>query len=113
MLIQIFAQLRLHELRDDLSEIIHHKTDFEILEGHKVLEVKAVNTIKDKRLMLCWQIKKFGFILAAGDDKTDEFLFKALPGSACSIRVGLNPSFAKYNVTDISVLLELLEGLAE
>ena len=36
-----FAQLRLHELRDDLVEIIHHKTDFEILEGNKVLEVKS------------------------------------------------------------------------
>ena len=36
-----FAQLRLHELRDDLAEIIRHKTDFEILEGNKVLEVKS------------------------------------------------------------------------
>ena len=108
-----FAQLRLLELRDDLSEIIHHKTDFEILEGHKVLEVKSGRYDKGQAANALLANQKFDFILAAGDDKTDEFLFKALPDSACSIRVGLNPSFAKYNVTDISVLLELLEGLAE
>ncbi|MBK8883286.1 MAG: hypothetical protein IPN67_13145 [Bacteroidales bacterium] len=43
-----FAQLRLNELRDDLVEIIRHKTDFEILEGNKVLEVKVENMIKEK-----------------------------------------------------------------
>ena len=35
-----FAQLRLHELRDDLVEIIRHKTNLEILEGNKVLAGK-------------------------------------------------------------------------
>ncbi|MCK9640439.1 MAG: bifunctional alpha,alpha-trehalose-phosphate synthase (UDP-forming)/trehalose-phosphatase [Prolixibacteraceae bacterium] len=108
-----FAQLRLHELRDDLSEIIHYKTDFEILEGHKVLEVKSGKYDKGQAANALLSNQKFGFILAVGDDKTDEFLFKALPVSTCSIRVGLSPSFARYNVTDISALLELLEVLAE
>ena len=53
----------------------------------------------------------FDFILAAGDDKTDEFLFKALPDVANTIRVGLSPSVAKYNVSEFSVLLKLLEAL--
>ena len=30
-----FALLRLNELKDDLANIIRHKTDFEILEGNK------------------------------------------------------------------------------
>lgn len=107
-----FAQLRLYELRDDLFEIIHHKTDLEILEGHKVLEVKSGKYDKGQAAIALMANQKFGFILAAGDDKTDEFLFKSLPDSACSIRVGLNPSFAKYNVTDISGLLKLLDGLS-
>jgi len=53
--------------------------------------------------------KHFDFILAAGDDRTDEFLFKELPGSAYSVRVGLSPSLAKYNVPDFSFLLNLLK----
>jgi trehalose 6-phosphate synthase/phosphatase len=55
--------------------------------------------------------QNFGFIFAAGDDKTDEFLYDALPGTACTIRVGLSPSLAKYNVNDIPGLMKLLNEL--
>jgi trehalose 6-phosphate synthase/phosphatase len=108
-----FAQLRLHELRDDLSEIIRHKTDFEILEGNKVLEVKSGKYDKGQAALNLMKKNHFDFILAAGDDKTDESLFKILPVSAYTIRVGLSPSIAKYNVSDFSYLLKLLESLAE
>lgn len=108
-----FALLRLHELRDDLAEIIRFKTDLEILEGHKVLEVKSGRYDKGQAANSLMIGQKFSFIFAAGDDKTDEFLFTALPDSACTIRVGLSPTFAKYNVTDISILLNLLEELPE
>lgn len=108
-----FAQLRLHELRDDLAEVIRSKTDFEILEGHKVLEVKSGKYDKGQAAISLMTDQNFGFIFAAGDDKTDEFLFKALPDSAYTIRVGLSPSFARYNITDISILLKLMETLEE
>lgn len=104
-----FAQLRLHELRDDLAEIIRYKTDLEILEGHKVLEVKSGKYDKGQAANTLMTDQNFGFVFAAGDDKTDEFLFNALPDSAYTIRVGLSPSFAKYNVTEIPALLKLLE----
>ena len=108
-----FAQLRLHELRDDLAEIIRYKTDLEILEGHKVLEVKSGKYDKGQAANTLMMDQKFSFVFAAGDDKTDEFLFNALPDTAYTIRVGLSPSFAKYNVTDIPVLLKLLKELPE
>lgn len=106
-----FAQLRLHELRDDLIEIIHHKTDLEILEGNKVLEVKSGKYDKGQAANLLMKSNTFDFILAAGDDKTDETLFKALSDSAYSIRVGVSPSMAKYNVPDYLYLLKLLKDL--
>jgi len=106
-----FAQLRLHELRDDLVEIIRHKTVFEILEGNKVLEIKSGNYDKGQAAINLMKNINFDFILAAGDDKTDESLFKALSGSAYTIRIGLSHSLAKYNVTDLSFLLKLLKDL--
>ncbi len=106
-----FAQLRLHELRDDLAEIIHYKTDLEIIEGHKILEVKSGKYDKGQAANALIMNQNFGFIFAVGDDKTDEFLFNSLPHSAYTIRVGLSPSFAKYNVKDIPVLFKLLEEL--
>jgi trehalose 6-phosphate synthase/phosphatase len=108
-----FAQLRLHELRDDLSEIIRHKTDFEILEGNKVLEVKSGRYDKGLAAAVLITDEYFDFILAAGDDKTDESLFQVMPDHAYTIRIGINPSFARYNVSDFSGLINLLKTFVE
>jgi trehalose 6-phosphate synthase/phosphatase len=110
---QDFAHLRLHELKDNLAEIIRYKTDFEILEGNKVLEVKSGKYNKGKAAKKILKNSNFDFILAAGDDITDELLFKGLPESACTIKVGHSHSFARYNVTELSDLLRLLNNLAE
>jgi trehalose 6-phosphate synthase/phosphatase len=108
-----FAQLRLFELKDDLAEIIRHKTDFEILEGNKVLEVKSGRYDKGEAALKVMNNEAYDFILAAGDDKTDEYLFKAMPENAYTIRVGLSPSVARFNVSNFSLLLNLLEELPE
>lgn len=108
-----FVQLRLHELRDNLAEIIRHKTDFEILEGNKVFEVKSGKYDIGQVTNAIMKKENPDFILAAGDDNSDEFLFKALPDSAITIRVGLTPSIAKYNITNFTNLLKLLKALSE
>ena len=108
-----YVQLRLHELRDNLAEIIRHKTNFEILEGNKVLEVKCGKYDTVQTAFSLMKNESFDFILAAGDDSSDEFLFKALPDSAITIRVGLIPTIAKYNATNFSNLLNLLKSLSE
>ncbi len=108
-----YAQLRLHELRDDLTEIIRHKTEFEILEGNKVLEVKCGRYDKGQAANALLKNNSYDFILAAGDDKTDETVFKVLPEDSFTIRVGLSPSLARYNVSDYSILLKLLNTLVE
>ncbi len=108
-----FAQLRLHELRDELAEIIRSKTEFEILEGNKVLEIKSGKYDKGVAAKTLMINQHFDFILAAGDDKTDEILFKALPESAYSIKVGSIPSVAKYNLSEFSSLLKLLRSFVE
>ena len=105
------AQRRLHELRDDLTEIIQFQTDFEIIEGNKVLELKSGRYDKGQAATALLLNESFDFILAAGDDKTDEFLFKVLPETAYTIRIGLSPSHAKFNVAEFSDFLELLKAL--
>ncbi len=108
-----FAQLRLHELRDDLAEIIRHKTDFEILEGNKVLEVKSGKYDKGQAARTLMKNEQFDFILAAGDDRTDELLFRALPDQSFTIRIGLSTSVAKYNMSDFSGFLKMLKTFVE
>lgn len=108
-----YAQLRLHELRDDLTEVILNKTDFEILDGNKVLEIKSGKYDKGQATKTLMKDQDFDFLLAAGDDKTDEDMFKAMPDLAYTVRVGSSPSFAKYNVADLSDLLGLLKSIGE
>lgn len=55
----------------------------------------------------------FDFVLAAGDDTTDEDLFKILPTHAFSVRVGMVSSQAKFNVRDYRELRALLEEMAK
>ncbi len=51
--------------------------------------------------------------LGMGDDATDEDLFRVLPPSAYSIRVGLTQSYARYNVADQAEALSVVESLAD
>jgi trehalose 6-phosphate synthase/phosphatase len=108
-----YAQLRLNELRDDLAEIIRHKTDLEILEGNKVLEIKSGKYDKGQTAANLLKNKNYDFILAAGDDKTDESMFSALPAETFSIRIGNSSSLAKYSVGSYIEFVALLDKLSE
>jgi trehalose 6-phosphate synthase/phosphatase len=53
------------------------------------------------------------FILAVGDDWTDEDLFQALPPSAYSVRIGLARTAAKYHLGSHTAVRRLLRELNE
>jgi len=55
--------------------------------------------------------KKWDFILAIGDDQTDEDVFAALPDIAYSIKVRLGPSQAKYTIESPEDVRHLLKEL--
>ena len=42
---------------------------------------------------------RYDFILAIGDDTTDEDMFRALPVSAITVKVGIVSEKAKYNLS--------------
>ncbi len=52
------------------------------------------------------------FILAMGDDDTDESLFEVLPPSSYSIRVGRAPSKARFCLDSVEGALQLLDRLS-
>lgn len=106
------TKIRLHELRDRLVEMIHQKTDFEILEGHKVLEVKCGKYDKGEAVKKFIQGRHYNFLLAVGDDRTDEFMFKSILEKAYTIRIGSSPSLAKYHIANIPQMLKLLKQIA-
>lgn len=89
--------LRALELVHNLSNLIINQ-DLEILEGSKVVEIKVSGINKGAAAADFIYNKDFIFIMAIGDDWTDEFLFKELPEKTHTIKVGTGNSLAKYYV---------------
>jgi trehalose 6-phosphate synthase/phosphatase len=82
----------------------------EILKGNKVLEIKNPNINKGKGAQL-WLDRNYDFILAIGDDATDEELFAVLPDRAYSVKVGRGRTAAGYRVSSYRDALKLLHKL--
>jgi trehalose 6-phosphate synthase/phosphatase len=105
------AGLRARELADHLTGLTG-TADLKVIEGRKVIEVRPAGPSKGTA---CQPLlaRDFDFVLAVGDDATDEDLFKVLPASAYSVRVGLTKSYARFNVSRQAEARELLEALAD
>jgi trehalose 6-phosphate synthase/phosphatase len=94
------------ELRDALGP------DIDLLEGHKVLEVRPRAVNKRAAVQLALADSPAGTLaLAIGDDRTDEDMFAALPESGVSIRVGKGQSVAKLHLESPAQVLAFLQQL--
>jgi trehalose 6-phosphate synthase/phosphatase len=106
------ASLKAKELVDDLVNFTAN-IDVQVLQGSKVVEVRCAGVNKGIAALHFLSRETFDFILAIGDDWTDEDLFKALPQTAYSIRVGLTQSYARFNLYSYVEVMKLLRGLTE
>ncbi len=90
-----YGEAKALALANDLRKIAQaYKLD--ILEGNKIIEVKCNSVNKGKAAAQFLSRNKYDFIMAIGDDKTDEDLFRAMPDKAISIKVGSDISIATY-----------------
>lgn len=106
------ASRRARELLDALAGFTRN-IDVQVLEGNKVLEVR--NTGVSKGTAAAEWLGGLGadFILAIGDDWTDEDLFRALPPTAYSVRVGLANTAARYYLTNHTAVRRVLRELSQ
>jgi trehalose 6-phosphate synthase/phosphatase len=98
----------LNALRDLSSDM-----DFQVLEGNMVIEVRPNGVNKGAAAKLLLELQPSDFVLAIGDDRTDEDLFRALPENMISFRVGLTQSHATYNFKqqkEVTTFLKMLVG---
>jgi trehalose 6-phosphate synthase/phosphatase len=79
------------------------------MEGNKVLEIKNIEVNKGRAAQVFLKQKDYDFIIAIGDDTTDEDVFSILPEKSYSIKVGLTISKAKYNASSYKEIRELLK----
>ncbi len=109
------SESRLGDLR--ARELVAHlvglttNLNLQVLEGSKVVEVKNLGVNKGRAAARWLSRKDYDFVLAIGDDWTDEDTFKALPDDAWSIKVGLSSTAAKYNLPSHTRVLQLLHEM--
>jgi trehalose 6-phosphate synthase/phosphatase len=107
-----FARMRVAELKELLMKLTE-SFDLGISEGNKALEIKNAGITKGRAALHWISKQEWDFILAVGDDLTDEDVFEVLPDNAYSIIVGVGASKARYNVPSVANLRSLLRKIAE
>jgi trehalose 6-phosphate synthase/phosphatase len=106
------GELRAGELMNNLKYLANDK-GLQLLPGDKVVEVKNMEINKGKAALTLMDNINYDFIMALGDDFTDEDVFKALPDSAVTIKIGSNLSAAKFYLRTPTEARRLLKALAD
>ncbi|NRF40019.1 bifunctional alpha,alpha-trehalose-phosphate synthase (UDP-forming)/trehalose-phosphatase [Pedobacter foliorum] len=104
------GELRANEITNHLRLFIADK-GLQMMEGNKVIEFKNIEVNKGKAAQNWLYGQHPDFIIALGDDHTDEDIFKALPQEAYTIKVGSTISAARYYLRDYKEVRELLKSL--
>jgi trehalose 6-phosphate synthase/phosphatase len=102
-----------NELRLHLHEVLSN-APVEILAGDKVIEVRPHGVHKGRIVPAILAAHPGAFLLAVGDDRTDEDLFAAMPPGSASVHVGTRESRAEYRLPDVGsvrAFLAAIEGL--
>ncbi|MBD3369987.1 bifunctional alpha,alpha-trehalose-phosphate synthase (UDP-forming)/trehalose-phosphatase [Candidatus Fermentibacteria bacterium] len=86
--------------------------DLDVLEGEKLIEVRNRDVHKGRAALHWLEKKRWGFIMVAGDDTTDEDTFRAMPDRTFSVKVGGGHTSARYRVKSANELRSLLWRMA-
>jgi trehalose 6-phosphate synthase/phosphatase len=104
------GNLRMRELLSHLKYMARGH-NLQVLEGNMVLEIKMPDINKGRAALNLMKGQEHDFIMAIGDDWTDEDTFKALPKEAFTIRVGYSYTHADYNIKSHRQVRNLLAKL--
>jgi trehalose 6-phosphate synthase/phosphatase len=109
----MFAEWLANELVANLDQMLAD-TELRAVRGQKSVEVRLMRANKGEVLALLTDACPHpDFLLAAGDDRTDEDLFARLADTAWTIHVGTNSSRARFRLAGPPAMVALLRRLGE
>jgi trehalose 6-phosphate synthase/phosphatase len=103
--------IRSRELLDNLFHLIRNG-QLQVIDGNKVIEIRVAGIDKGAAARKLVDETAAEFVLAIGDDKTDEDMFRALADKAITIKVGTGHSNAKFCLASQQEVIRLLQDLA-
>ena len=107
------GKLRSLELMSELKEYTHN-LGLQVMMGNKIVEVRNQGIDKGKAVRKILRNSDYDFILAAGDDRTDEDMFKELSEikPAYTIKIGAEASYATYNLHTPQMMISMLDAMS-
>ncbi len=106
------SELRVKEFVDDMVQFTA-ANEIDVLLGKKVVEIKCSGVSKGDTAIDLLSHDEYDFVMAAGDDDTDEALFKAMPDGAYTIKIGKRKSFADFSLPSSTELVDILEKFVD
>jgi trehalose 6-phosphate synthase/phosphatase len=106
------GELRSNELINNLVYLTKDR-GLQLLPGNKVIEIKNMDVNKGKAALVWLYRKDYDFVMAIGDDQTDEDIFKVMPESAVTIKVGSTMSAARFYLRNPAEVRQFLRELVE
>lgn len=103
-------QERRKELLDTLINFTAN-IDVQVIQGDKVVEVRNTGIDKGTAVALLTSRTNYDFILAIGDDRTDEDMFKEIRENGFAIKVGFSESIAPYRLKSHKEVINFLKEL--
>src|SRR5690606_21355535 len=104
--------IRSRELLDNLFHLVR-KDNLQVIDGKKVIEVRVACVDKGVAAIQLLTDNGVDFLMAIGDDKTDEDMFRALADKGVTIKVGPGHTHAKYNLPGQEDVVNFLEGFVQ
>lgn len=74
------------------------RLNLQIMRGNKVIEVKTIGFDKGIEAIRLMNSDDYDFVMAMGDDITDEDMFHAMPTEAITIKVGSISDYARFSL---------------
>ena len=107
------GQMKAKELKEELRTLAAHENKLHLIEGNMVVEVKKTGYDKGVAALKFVSERNFDCIVAVGDDRTDEDIFRSLPPDSVTIKIGMTSSVAKYNLTNQQEVSRFIDRLIE
>ena len=101
------GSLRAQQLVNHLAPLCS-RLRLQIMQGDKVVEIKSPDCTKGSEVERLLASERYDFILALGDDTTDDDMFRALPPEAVTVKVGNVSECAAHNLAAQAEVLPFL-----
>lgn len=100
------AQQAVAELADMTSNM-----PVSVCHGHKIVEISSIHVNKGVAMQQMMDMYNIDNLLCAGDDTTDETMFKIDDPRVMSIKVGEGPTLAQHRLQNVTAMRRFLKGV--